>query len=69
MFDVLGELGSSLPWLYRGWLCLFSSNYRNSRIYEWNKHGLWYKWLDIILSSTFIISEILFLYLVWKRII
>jgi hypothetical protein len=69
MFDILGELGSSFPWIYRGWVYLLSSDYRNSRQNEWDRRGKLYRYIDISLSVVFILLEIIFPYLIWKQVI
>jgi hypothetical protein len=59
MFDTLGELGSIPPWIYRGWLYLMSSKYRQNRALAWGMQTLLYKWFDISLSIVFMVVEIL----------
>jgi hypothetical protein len=61
MFDTLGELGSIPPWIYRGWLYIVSSKYRQNRARVWAMQTLLYKWFDISLSIVFMVIEILIL--------
>jgi hypothetical protein len=65
ILDVIGELGSSFPWIYRGWIFLFSEGYRDSRKKEWKRKGSWYKAIDILLSLSFIVLELMLIYLAW----
>ena len=61
MIDIIGEIGSVLPWIYRGWLFLLLPRYRSNRHEAWNTHNKWYKWIDITASVIFVIFEIFLL--------
>ena len=58
MFDALGQLGALDPWLFRGWLFLFSPGYRAERRRVWKNRGLPYIALDIALSATVMLVEL-----------
>jgi len=47
----LGELGTLDPWLYRGWIYLFSARYRHARHEAWRNSGPAYAVGDIALSA------------------
>ncbi len=66
MFDLLGELGSIFPWLYRGWAYMFSANYRKLRHEEWKSRGVYFKLFDIFFSVLFITAELLLISMLWK---
>lgn len=58
MFDVLGQLGALDPWLFRGWLLLFSPGYRAERRGVWKTRGLLYMVLDITFSAIVVLLEV-----------
>jgi hypothetical protein len=64
MFDFIFEIGSSLPWIYRGWLLALSSNYRGTMRQIWRSKSLMYKVLDIGVSFLFVAIEIVLAYVI-----
>ncbi|WP_029922748.1 hypothetical protein [Nevskia soli] len=58
MFEALGQLGALDPWLFRGWLFLFSPGYRAERRRIWKSRGLLYSALDIAFSATLMLLEL-----------
>ena len=65
MLDFLGEMGSSFPWIYRGWIYLLSERYRKSRRDEWQRKGEWYRVVDIFFSLIFMLAEVALFYIAW----
>jgi len=57
--DLLAELGTLDPWLYRGWAYLLSSRYRRTRHDAWKKLGRRYAFGDIAVSGAVMILEII----------
>ncbi|MDB5976154.1 MAG: hypothetical protein JWR07_2914 [Nevskia sp.] len=58
MFEALGQLGALDPWLFRGWLFLFSPGHRAERRRVWKSRGLPYIALDIAFSATVMLLEL-----------
>lgn len=58
MLDILAELGSTPPWIYRGWGYIFSSTYRDTVKNEYRKISRPFKVLDIILSASLFVAEV-----------
>jgi hypothetical protein len=54
MFDS----GYITPWFYRGWLFIFSENYRYVIRKTWTTKPDWYKFFDIIGSIFMMIFEV-----------
>lgn len=48
-FDLLGEVGTLEPWLWRGWRYVFSSQYRAQRHATWKASSNLYVVTDIVL--------------------
>jgi hypothetical protein len=67
VLDLLGELGTLDPWLYRGWAYLFSGSYRESAHSRWRKGSRLAAFADIFLSlavmgfEVFVIVGVVFL--------
>ena len=66
MFDFLFEIGSSVPWIYRSWIYIFSATYRSGMKQLWQKKGRIYRLFDILLSVTFMILEVVLFYWLLK---
>lgn len=65
MIELLSNLGSSFPWIYRGWLYVFSSQYRESMRLRWYSMNKVYAFFDKLLSAIFMLAEVvLFVYLI-----
>jgi hypothetical protein len=58
LIEMIGELGTLDPWLYRGWLYLLSSRYRSARHDAWKNSGILYAAADIALSVVIMGAEI-----------
>jgi hypothetical protein len=58
VFDILGELGSAFPYIYRGWFWLLSSSYRKKLKSKFLREPKWRCYLDALLSTFFVIAEI-----------
>lgn len=67
MLDFLSEIGSSVPWIYRGWLLLLSSEYRKVLQQRWKSKSKIYKYFDIFLSCLFVILEIVLIYQIYQE--
>lgn len=63
MIDFFAEIGSSFKWVYRGWLFLLSSAYREAVRSEYS--GMQTKWkaLDVAMSILFFCVELFFVVL------
>ena len=66
MFDFLFEMGSSFPWIYRGWVYMISATYRGTVEQEWLRRGRAYKVFDISLSIIFMVLEMFLLFILFK---
>ncbi|GAB1266731.1 hypothetical protein NBRC116492_35410 [Aurantivibrio infirmus] len=65
ILDILSELGSGPPWLFRVWGCLFSKTYRTEIAVLYKKISPIFVAIDIIFSLACFIGEIsLFVYLI-----
>ncbi len=40
MLEIIGELGSAIPWIYRGWFIMLFKNYRQECIREWKNTSI-----------------------------
>ena len=69
LIDLIAELGTLDPWLYRGWLYLLSPRYRSARHDAWKSSGLAYAIGDVILSVTIMLAEIIAVVLIGSWII
>jgi hypothetical protein len=58
VLDIIGEISSTPSCVYRGWAYLFSKKYRTELNREYEKIGLISTLLDITLSASFFIAEI-----------
>ena len=58
MLDILGEISSAPPWLYRGWAYLFSKTYRSDVKLEYKKMSPLLRPFDFIFSFSFFIGEL-----------
>jgi hypothetical protein len=58
MLDFISELGSSVPWIYRGWIFLASNSYREETQLRWRIKGGYYKAFDVCASTAFMLAEI-----------
>jgi hypothetical protein len=58
MLDVLGELGATPPWLYRGWLWIFSRSYRATVRSMYRCMSNLARGIDATLSFAFFAGEI-----------
>lgn len=68
MFELVSSLGSSFPWIYRAWLYLFSSQYRQTMKLRWHSMSRVYVLFDKLLSVIFMLAEIaLITYLLTKQ--
>jgi hypothetical protein len=63
VIDLLGEIGSSLPYLYRGWCWLLSGTYRNKVKDEYKRHSSIYIGFDISMSVLFFSMEVWAIYI------
>jgi hypothetical protein len=61
IFDILGELGSAPPWLYRAWGILLSKSYREATSRQYSKMSPFFRVLDILLSFACFAGEIVLL--------
>jgi hypothetical protein len=61
IFDILGELGSGAPWLYRVWGVVFSKTYRESVRSEYKKMAPFFRAIDITLSALCFVGEVILL--------
>ena len=60
MIDFFGEIGSSFKWIYRGWLFLFSSAYREVVRSEYSGMQIKWKALDVAMSILFLVADLFF---------
>jgi hypothetical protein len=58
LIDLIVELVTLDPWLYRGWAYLTSSRYRRARHDAWNRFGRVYAATDIALSLAVVVVEL-----------
>ncbi len=60
MFDFIAEIGSSFPWIYRGWLYIVLKTYRDDMKYYYKKHnkGSIYLVFDVFMSIAFMMFEL-----------
>ena len=59
LFELLGDVPA--PWVYRGWLYLFSPRYRGERHQRWKQKGTIYMIADVSFSIVFMLFEVLLL--------
>ena len=57
MFELLSNLGSSFPWIYRAWL-LLSESYRQTMKMRWTAMGKGYAFLDKFMTFLFMFIEV-----------
>jgi len=69
IFDILGELGSGPPWLYRGWGFLLSESYRDSVKSQYSKMSSFFIVVDILLSLACFAGEIVLIVYIVELII
>ena len=58
MFAFLGEIGSSVPWFYRGALYLISSAYRTQMRDVWRRGAKAYVVFDVVMTTLFLAAEV-----------
>ena len=56
--EILGEIGSAPPWLYRVWGYMFSRNYRDTTRIEYSNMLPAFRVIDAALSITLFLAEI-----------
>ena len=61
MLDILAGIGSTIPWLYRGWFWIFSKNYRVIVRQEHERIGSIAAPIDVLVSTIFFACEVLLL--------
>jgi hypothetical protein len=66
MLDDLAELGTASPWIYRGWVYLFSAQYRRDQNRRWRVSGLVVAALDILTTLGFFTVEVVFVWWVGR---
>ena len=65
LLEILGEIGSAPPWLYRAWGYIFSRNYRETIRIEYSKMLPIFRVVDAVLSVALFLAEIaLILYII-----
>jgi len=62
MLEIIGELGSAIPWIYRGWFIILFKNYRQECIREWKNTSIANKIFDILMSLGFMVAEFVLIY-------
>lgn len=58
MLDLLGEIGGTLPYFYRGWFWLLSKRYRIAMVSLYNRRSKYKLYLDVLICIVFMILEI-----------
>ena len=55
--EILGEIGTLDPWLYRGWRYLLSRKYRAHRHEDWRSSSIAYVVWDVFASVAVMVIE------------
>ena len=58
LLEILGEIGSAPPWLYRVWGYMFSRNYRVATRNEYSKMLPVFRVVDAAVSIALFLAEI-----------
>ncbi len=64
IFDVISEIGTAIPYLYRIWGLLLSSSYRKKVLIEYNQCSKMSVVFDISMSLLFFTAELVLIYMV-----
>lgn len=58
IIDFIGEIGGTIPWLYRGWFWLLSSKYRSQMKEEYKNDSIFVIIVSIFLCIIFMLAEV-----------
>jgi len=68
VFDIIGELWSATPWIYRVWGWIFIKNYRIECFREYSHQSALSKYFDIFMSVAFFITESIIIFYIVRAI-